>query len=174
MHYYIHLNPVRVGVLKAAETEERALDKALLLKRREVLRNYEWSSYPDYAGLRRKAHWLSCEAVGERLGPSLVNYRREFDGRITRDQLGLDWKGELAAGMLMGSSAVVARWKRLLADQSKSDARSESKRFGLVSWEEVIAAIEKERGQPWEKLRAGPAGITSWLSRSGLLGIEPV
>jgi REP element-mobilizing transposase RayT len=169
VHYYIHLNPVRVVVLKAAKTEKRALDKALLLKRRKVLRDYEWSSYRDYAGLRRQARWLSVEAVRERIGPSRATYRREFDRRITHDQLGLDWNGEVAAGMLMGSGAVVARWKRLLAKQSRSDTRSESSRFGLVSWEEIIAAIEKEWGESWEELRLSrgnnaPA-IAIWFAR---------
>jgi REP element-mobilizing transposase RayT len=169
IHYYIHLNPVRVGVLKAAKTEERTLGKALLQKRREVLGDYEWSSYKDYAGLRPKARWLSVEAVRERIGPSLTTYRREFAGRITHDQLGLDWTGELAAGMLMGSSAVVARWKRLLAKQSRSDARPESRRFGLVSWEEIIAAIEKEWGQSWAELRVSRGSnaqpIAIWFAR---------
>jgi putative transposase len=66
VHYYIHLNPVRVGILKGVEAEEGALDKTLLRKRRERLRDYEWSSYRDYAGLRRRAQWLTLEAVRER------------------------------------------------------------------------------------------------------------
>src|SRR5260221_1916064 len=86
---------------------------------------------------------------------SAAAYRRELDERITQDQLGLDWKGELAAGVLMGSGAVVARWKRLLAKQSSSGSKSEGKRFWVVSWEEIVAAIEKEWGQPWEELRTG-------------------
>ena len=153
IHYYIHLNPVRVGALKAAEAEEGALDKTLLLKRRQVLRDYEWSSYRDYAGLRRPARWLTVEAVRERAGLSVTTYRRELDQRITHDQLGLDWQGELVAGMLMGSGEVIGRWKRLLAKQAEGNLKGESRRFGVVNWEEIIAAIEKEWGQPWPKLR---------------------
>src|SRR5258708_24158545 len=48
-----------------------------------------------------------------------------------------------ASGVLMGSGAVVARWKRLLAKQSSSGSKYEGKRFGVVSWEEIVAAIEK-------------------------------
>jgi hypothetical protein len=51
----------------------------------------------------------------------------------------------------MGSGAVVARWKRLLAKQSSSGSKSEGKRFGVVSWEEIVAAIEKEWGQPHKR-----------------------
>ena len=39
MHYYTHLNPVRVGILKGVEAEEEAVDKTLLRKRRERLRD---------------------------------------------------------------------------------------------------------------------------------------
>lgn len=169
VHYYIHLNPVRVGALKAAEAEEGAPDKTLSLKRRGVLRDYEWSSYRDYAGLRRRAQWLTLETIRERAGTSVARYRRELDERITHDQLGLDWKGELAAGMLMGSGVVVARWRRLLAKQSSNGSKSESKRFGVVSWEEIIAAIEKEWGQPWEELRTSRGNnaqaIAIWFAR---------
>jgi hypothetical protein len=35
-------------------------------------------------------------------------YWRALDERITHEQLGLDWKGELAAGVLMGSGTVEA------------------------------------------------------------------
>jgi hypothetical protein len=42
----------------------------------------------------------SLSAVRERSGLSVRTYRRELDQRITHDQLGLDWQGELVAGML--------------------------------------------------------------------------
>jgi len=76
IRYYIHLNPVRVGALKAAETEEGALSNALLLKRRQVLRDYEWSSYRDYPGLRRPFRWLKVEAVVSRKHLSAVGERK--------------------------------------------------------------------------------------------------
>jgi REP element-mobilizing transposase RayT len=153
IHYYIHLNPVRVGALKTAETEDGQTDHALLLKRREVLRDYEWSSYRGYAGLGQPAQWLEMETVRGRTGLSARRYRRELDQRITRDQLGLDWTGELVAGMLMGSGEVLRRWKRQLARQAGGNLKGESRRFGVVSWEEIIAAIEKVWGRPWPELR---------------------
>ena len=169
IHYYIHLNPVRVGILKAVEAKDEGRDKTLLLKRRERLRDYEWSSYRDYAGLRRPARWLSLETVRQSAHLSVTAYRRELDERITHDQLGLEWEGELAAGVLMGSRAVVRRWKRLLAKQSSSGSKSEGTRFGVVSWEEIVAAIEKEWGRPWEELRCGRGNharaIAIWFAR---------
>jgi hypothetical protein len=72
---------------------------------------------------------------------------------------------------LLGNTplTLVTRWKRLLADQSSNDARSETRRFGLVTWEEIIAAIENEWGQPWEKLRTSRGNdaraIAIWFAR---------
>ena len=169
VHYYIHLSPVRVGILKAVGVGEGAVDKTLLLKRRERLREYEWSSYRDYAGLRRRAQWLTLETVREDADLSVAAYRRELDERITHDQLGLDWKEKIAAGVFMGSGAVVARWKRLLAKQSSRGSKSAGKRFATVSWEEIVAAIEKEWGQPWEELRTSRGNnaraIAIWFAR---------
>jgi hypothetical protein len=65
VHYYIHLNPVRVGILKAVGIGEGAVDKTLLVKRRERLREYEWSSYRDYAGLRWTAPARSVVDPGD-------------------------------------------------------------------------------------------------------------
>jgi hypothetical protein len=69
----------------------------------------------------------------------------------------------------MESGAVVARWERLLAKQSSSASKSEGKSFWAVSWEEVVAAIEKGWCQPWEELRSGRGNnaraITIWLAR---------
>ena len=107
IHYYIHLNPVRIGKLKEAEKQPERMDKSLLLaKRREVLRDYEWSSYRDYAGIRSRAPWLTVEAVRECSSLSARKYRQELDRRITDGLLGLDWQGELAAGIRWA----VKRW----------------------------------------------------------------
>jgi REP element-mobilizing transposase RayT len=159
IHYYIHLNPVRVGALKLAEGPNSETTKDLFKKRREMLRDYLWSSYHDYAGLRLAPNWLTMNAVREASGLSVQDYRRELDGRVTRDRLGLDWSGELEAGILMGSSAAIAGWKRLLGNEE----RSETKRFGLVSWEEIISAIAAEWNRPWEQLvRERGTGAVAW------------
>jgi hypothetical protein len=63
----------------------------------------------------------------------------------------------------------VARWKRLLVKQSSNGSKSKGKRLGVVSWEEIVAAIEKEWGQPWEELRTGRGNnaraIAIWFAR---------
>jgi putative transposase len=153
IHYYIHLNPVRVGTRKAAEKQSEPLGKSDLIQRREILRDYEWSSYRAYAGLVEAPKWLSLEVVRERTGLSQRKYRQELDRRITEYQLGLDWEGEIAAGILMGKKEMVGRWKKLLLQRAGGARRSETPRFGLVSWEKITSAIEKEWRKPWPELR---------------------
>jgi hypothetical protein len=50
-----------------------------------------------------------------------------------------------------------------------SGSKSEGKRFGVVSWEEIVGAIEKEWGQPWEELRTGRGNnaraMAIWFAR---------
>ena len=153
IHYYLHLNPVRVGALKQVEKQPEAADKSQLIRRREALRDYEWSSYRDYAGLRPPPLWLTLDAVRKQSGLSAGKYRRELESRISEGRLGLEWQGEVAAGMLMGSQEVVRLWKRLLAQQQAGDRKHETRRFGLVSWEEITRAVEQEWGQSWGELR---------------------
>ena len=169
IHYYLHLNPVRVGTLKEVEKQAEAVDKSQLVRRREALRDYEWSSYRDYAGLRFPPSWLTLETVREQSGLSRGKYRRELDRRITDGRLGLEWEGEVAAGIFMGSQEVVGLWKRLLEKQQAGDRERETRRFGLVSWEEIVRAVEQEWGQPWQALRrirgTGAQAIAIWFAR---------
>jgi hypothetical protein len=69
----------------------------------------------------------------------------------------------------MGSGEVVGRWKRLLAKQADRNLKGEGRRFGVVSWEEIIAAIEKEWQQPWQELRKSRgnsiAAMAIWFAR---------
>ena len=169
IHYYIHLNPVRVGALRRTERQSEPVEKSYLNRRREILRDYEWSSYRAYSGLGATPKWLTLEVVRERSGLSERKYRQELDRRITQDQLGLDWEGELVAGILMGKKEVVGLWKKVLLQRAGGKQRSETRRFGLVSWQEITSAIEQEWRQPWadlRKSRGNPARATAiWFAR---------
>jgi hypothetical protein len=46
----------------------------------------------------------------------------------------------------------------LLAKQSISGSKSQGKRFGVVTWEEIVAAIEKEWVSPGKN--SGPVAVT--------------
>jgi putative transposase len=166
---YLHLNPVRAGALRLTKSRDRAFAKALLVRRRRALRDFAWSSYRDYAGLRSPPRWLTVATVRERTGLSAKEYRRELDRRIRLDQLGLEWQGELAAGILMGAQEVVGKWKRRLDKRAGPNRRSGHRRFGVVSWQQIVAAIEQEWHRPWEELRQSrgvPArALAIWFGR---------
>jgi REP element-mobilizing transposase RayT len=169
IHDYIHLNPVRVATLKLTKAQDSPSTKELLARRRQVLRDFEWSSYRDYAGLRSPPPWLTVETVREHVGLSAKEYRRKLDRRISLDQLGLDWQGELAAGILMGAHEAVGKWKRLLDKRAGPNPRREHRRFGVVTWQEIVGAIEQEWQRSWEELRQSrgvPArALAIWFGR---------
>jgi putative transposase len=169
IHYYIHLNPIRVGVLKRVDTKDRGeVDEEIIKARRKILNEYEWSSYREYAGLAPKSGWLTTEVVREWIGPSERAYREEVNRRATKGELGLAWKGEIVAGMMMGGEKWVKEWKALLRRGGEENGR-ETKRFGVVNWEEIVMAIEEQRGQSWEELvksRGNDAeAIAIWFAR---------
>jgi len=53
----------------------------------------------------------------------------------------------------MGGQEVVGIWKRLLAERTGGNRKNETRRFGLISWEEITSAIEQEWRRPWVQLR---------------------
>jgi len=66
---YIHLNPVRVGMV--AKPEE-----------------YRWSSYPDYNGERKRPEWLSTEFILDFFGKGKnvsKNYRKFVEDLLDRE-----------------------------------------------------------------------------------------
>ncbi len=76
---YLHLNPVKVQAAKSLPIEER-LDR---------LRNYRWSSYPEYAGSRKPLEWMDYgplnELVGRgRRGKKAVAYRHYVEGGLAK------------------------------------------------------------------------------------------
>ena len=89
---YVHLNPVRVQLLgldkksKSAEAKGWLKPSPEMVKERlDVLRSYRWSSYPFYAGYRRKIpEWLDVVPVLARLGSrgAGAKYRALAESRI--------------------------------------------------------------------------------------------
>src|SRR5260370_4326352 len=116
---YIHLNPVRVRHLgghehRAGSRGAQALDVAAA--RVERLRTYRWSSYRYYSGQEKKPEWLTTETV---LGLMGQRARVKMDQRELEEAAGLgelepDWKGELSATLLLGSTDFAVRMKKLL------------------------------------------------------------
>lgn len=80
---YIHLNPVRCGMVTKPEA-------------------HPWSSYPDYIGARPAPGWLCIDMVKERFGDG--NKYREF----VEDMLGMEFESplrQIVASTLLGSES---------------------------------------------------------------------
>jgi putative transposase len=113
---YLHLNPVRGGVLGAGDPKER----------RKRLRAYCWSSYRGYADLAKQEDFVSEELVlGELGGRSLkqakLRYRRFVEEGLLREIENpfeaVQWQ------MVLGSESLVQKLKDKM--RSKSDHQRE-------------------------------------------------
>lgn len=96
---YIHLNPVRVGMVTKPE-------------------DYQWSSYQDYIGARAASSWLSSEAIIRQIG-STRRYR-EF----VEDLLGKEYESPLQgtfASSLLGSETFVQKISAIHLDGKDID-----------------------------------------------------
>jgi putative transposase len=162
---YIHLNPVRVRRLgghegRGADLESQSKSQ-LAMDRVEALRAYRWSSYPYYSGKAKAPEWLTTEKVLELmsdrggLGARVAAYRRELERSAAVEELADDWKGELKATLLLGSSEFVERMKKLLEGNHREQTGIRKAKGGSLSWEAITSAVSEIWGQDWELLRSG-------------------
>jgi putative transposase len=162
---YIHLNPVRVYRLgghegRGADPEPQAGSQSGL-DRVEALRSYQWSSYAYYSGKAKAPEWLTTEKVLELMsdrkgaGAKMAAYRRELEQAAAVEKLANDWKDELKATLLLGSSEFVEKMKKLLEGDHREQTGIREAKEGNLSWEAITAAVSEVWGQDWELLRAG-------------------
>ena len=160
---YIHLNPVRVWRSGGHERRAGASDQATAAKRGaarvEALRAYSWSSYHYYNGEERAPLWLTTQTVLELLQPGrrattqTAAYRRELERAAAADQLETDWKTELKASLLLGSSDFVGRMKKRLSGDRREQTALRKASQGALSWNRITAAVSQLWDQDWELLR---------------------
>jgi REP-associated tyrosine transposase len=160
---YVHLNPVRIhglGLDKATQGAQRrglspAPESELVRQRIQTLRDYRWSSYLAYVGLRPTPKWLErariLEYLGRGKGSREQAYRRYVEEAI-RDGLQETPWCELVERVALGS----ARFVRSLQRHWRGDEREIPglKRLkGLPPWTKAIGIVEKLRGEPWDTFR---------------------
>ncbi len=129
---YIHLNPVRAGLVPAG---------------RNKLRNYRWSSYPLYLA-RRCPEWLSRAEVLGSLGLDVEKrrgYEAYMEGRVLewrnperREDLEEQWK-VLRRGWYLGEQSFLKRLERWL-DKVIAGKRRESHSGGARETHDERAA----------------------------------
>jgi hypothetical protein len=180
MSAYIHLNPVRVAGLRLSKTDRRRArvgagelpDKSLVAQRLAVLRDYRWSSYRAYVGLAAQPKWLECERTLQLGGGKAEARRRKYREHVEdqlREGAALEPWAELRDRLFLGPTKFVRRAKAAARGQFGKAAMGAKWLREPVSWEEVIAAVEKARGQRWAdfKDRHGDRGrdLALYLAR---------
>ncbi len=133
---YIHLNPVQT---KALETATKA-------ERKTALHAYAWSSYPDYARLRKRRPWLSYDLlerqVKGRSGGSRA-YRSYIEAGLATSRE--EWEKEISSARLaFGSTSFVERirerYEEQLAESSNKQEDITARRTqGRLGTDEVLA-----------------------------------
>lgn len=129
---YIHLNPVRAGLVPPGTNQ---------------LRNFRWSSYPAYLE-RECPSWLSRSEVLGSLGLTEQNrrgYEAYLEGRVLewrnkerRAQLEEQWK-QVRRGWYLGGESFLERLEGWL-DQALAGKRRESHSGGARERHDVVAA----------------------------------
>lgn len=144
---YVHLNPVKIKAAKALPMAERL----------EKLRGYRWSSYPEYAGLRRRCEWVDYGPLSELAGGGKAGaYRRyveagvaktdeEMQEVLTRSRKGIGTEG-------------FCRWVetkyREMAEKSNQAADVSMRRVEVgLSPEKVMEVVCREFGVEKETLK---------------------
>ena len=102
---YIHLNPVRAGIVKKPE-------------------NYRWSSYQYYIGKNKVIpEWLNIEWLVERFGPdksfAFQQYRRFIEEAITKD-IKNPFENTFV-NTILGSNDFVEKVRKISRDNVKKD-----------------------------------------------------
>lgn len=173
LSFYLHLNPVRAGLV-ADPTE------------------FEWSSFRDYTRERSRFPWLRAEEVLAEYGPSRPSQRRQY----RRTCLALAgkapaWWEDLRAAAVLGSreaiSDLAARY-RPRGQEKSAHAFMQGSR-PVVDWTREVARVAKAFRVPPEDLlrrrrnfpprlalyyhlieqgRLGPTAV------AGLLGVSPM
>lgn len=125
---YIHLNPVRAGMV--ARPEE-----------------YEWSSYRQYIGLVKAPAWLRTGFIlGGSSGQDAERAYRQF----VTDALGQEYESPLkgaVAATIVGSPDFVRKVSRQHLTERETDRNVPAvRKLSRPTLEEIIGTVEKEMG----------------------------
>jgi len=112
---YIHLNPLRAGLVKDPK-------------------NYPWSSYPSYIGVKKKPTWLSINFIlsyfGKRERSAYNNYRKFVEAGMTEEVP--DLLKEAVCSTVLGTEDFI-QWIRDNFTDRDGDMRDLPALKGLVS-----------------------------------------
>ncbi|MCU0858821.1 MAG: transposase [Pontiellaceae bacterium] len=158
---YIHLNPVRVKSLgldkhqkKAEATGWSTPSPEEAQRRLNVLRNFQWSSYPYYVGLRRTVpEWLDVSEVLDRVAVrgQQSEYLRMTELRIAHGHEE-QFENQLKNRLAIGAADFLERI-RGLCDPGDRDVAGRRELRDRVLWEDLISEVERLVGKSWAELQ---------------------
>jgi len=161
---YVHLNPVRVGMLGLNKSEKERIRRgvsepaqaARVKERITALRRYRWSSYRAYIGIGQKPKWLECEEVlslgGGEKGRERQHYRHYVETAVREGLQRSPWE-ELKEQVVLGGQQFLTRLRGEVSGDEREQraARRLSAVRPSLAW--VIECVEKVRGEKWGEFR---------------------
>ena len=161
---YVHLNPVRVGRMGLGKTNRQnqrvgasSSPEARVVKERIArLRRYRWSSYRAYVGLAKRPEWLECDRVlglgGGRKEERQQKYREYVESAVREGLEKSPWEA-LEDQVVLGGQEFLQKLRAHVTGNAREQRGA--KRLGQArpKLEEVIAGLEKVKGQPWAEIR---------------------
>jgi putative transposase len=177
---YLHLNPVRVARLNLDKRARAAArvgaggepTPELVKKRLKILREWKWSSYRTYVGLAPVPAWLMTGVLGEMCGGRTEAeqrraFRRYVEDAVRQGLVESPWERLVTAEVL--GTLEFARRLRREASVNEREQTGARKLRPNASWEQVIGAVERVKGEKWEEFRDrhGDWGrdLVFWLGR---------
>jgi putative transposase len=152
---YIHLNPVRAGLVRRPE-------------------QWEWSSYPGYRDARRAQPWVAHDAMlrawqGDQGGPDPRRAYVRFVESGLADAPPSPFR-EAFGGWILGSERFVARLRSLAGAVRSNPPVPEARQLAGLDPKRIIAAVAEFYGLEglWLSRRGDPhlaRPVAAWLCR---------
>ena len=161
---YVHLNPVRVGRLGLGKVDRQKMrvgasgapDGREVKERLARLRRYRWSSYRAYVGLGKQPEWLECDRVlelgGGKMEERTGNYRDYVESALREGLAKSPWE-ELPDQVVLGGEQFLQTLRAHVTGNAREQRGAKRLAQARPKLEEVIANLEKIRGQPWTEFR---------------------
>jgi len=161
---YVHLNPVRVGMLGLNKSEQKRVRRgvsnpaevARVKERIAILRRYRWSSYRAYIGIGRKPEWLECGEVlglgGGEKGREREHYR-DYVETAAREGLERSPWEDLKEQVVLGGQEFLARLQAEVSGDEREQRAARRLSTVRPSLVRVIECVEKVKGEKWGEFR---------------------
>ncbi len=107
---YIHMNPVRAGIVRIPE-------------------EYRWSSYRDYLGIRKCPKWLDVKQTLEMFGRFEKEQRKEYRNFVKMGEEGNPLQ-EMSFGAILGTVQFVKRMREKL--RNRKPEKNDSEIAGMI------------------------------------------